>query len=470
MSLSGGLLHPLIYFEILSALGVSLADLANLASPDPATVAAAQAAVFATLIQEPDGAFDATVPIPGFRPGIPGASGHASVYVSATIGVPLLLLAGFELDASHLAQEDIDYGQPTVTARDVVDRETLKAFVTEAGEYFVELQETGGAAASSQARIALRDPNGPWRHGSVYLYVLERNSNVILFHGAFPDRFELQPLTPTVRDVVTGEFVLTQVLEAAASSPEGGFVQYYWGMIPPTTRTTPTYPRLATPASSPANSRRRTGSSPGLRPPGSPSRARLGTRWHISSRSFRETRTSSQWRGRAGFAPASVGPSGLCYSGILADAVKGVNGKTAADCRILRRPCIASPIFGSVPNRRLDQGQLAVAQFRELPAPSGGKMSVVLHAEAYEQRCPPVGHVHDLANRVEGAVEHRDKTEFFLQIAADGFHYPVIEVFGEIRQIDEAVEVTGFVFHHDFSLRCPAPLDELEEQPREGLE
>ena len=228
MSLSGGLLHPLIYFEILLALGVSPTDLANLASPDPAVSAAAQAAVFARLLQEPEGAFDATVPIPGVRPGIPGASGHAAVYVSATLGVPLLLLGGFELDATHLAQEDIDYGNPTVSARDVVDRETLKTFVTEAGEYFIQLQETGGPAAASQARIALRDPNGPWRHGSVYLYVLERNSNIILFHGAFPDRFELKPLVPTVRDVVTGEYILTQVLEAAASSPEGGFVQYYW--------------------------------------------------------------------------------------------------------------------------------------------------------------------------------------------------------------------------------------------------
>ena len=228
MSLSGGLLNPLIYFEVLSALGVPAEVLANLASPDPATAAAAQAAVFATLAQEPDGAFDATTPVQGVRPGIPGASGHASVYVSATFGIPLLLFVGFELDATHLAQEEIDYGQPAVTARDVVDRATLKAFVTAAGEYYVELQESNNPAASSQARIALRDPNGPWRHGSVYLYVLERNSNIILFHGAFPDRFELKPLTPTVRDVVTGEFVLTQVLEAAASGPEGGFVQYYW--------------------------------------------------------------------------------------------------------------------------------------------------------------------------------------------------------------------------------------------------
>ncbi|MDE2791747.1 MAG: autotransporter domain-containing protein, partial [Paracoccaceae bacterium] len=84
-------------------------------------------------------------------------------------------------------------------------------------------------AAFAKARLALRDPNGPWRHGSVYLYLLDRTSNIILVHGAFPDRFELRPLVPTVKDVVTGKYVLTQVLEAARSNPEeGGFVEYYF--------------------------------------------------------------------------------------------------------------------------------------------------------------------------------------------------------------------------------------------------
>ena len=62
----------------------------------------------------------------------------------------------------------------------------------------------------------------------MYLYVLDLTTNVILFHGAFPDRFELRPLTPTVKDVVTGDFVLPQVLEAAKSNPEGGFVEYFF--------------------------------------------------------------------------------------------------------------------------------------------------------------------------------------------------------------------------------------------------
>jgi hypothetical protein len=57
---------------------------------------------------------------------------------------------------------------------------------------------------------------------------LDLSSNLILFHGAFPDRFELRPLIPTVRDAITGEFVQEQVIEAAGSSPEGGFVQYHF--------------------------------------------------------------------------------------------------------------------------------------------------------------------------------------------------------------------------------------------------
>ena len=228
MALSGRLLNPIIYGSILSALGVPLTDLANLASPDPAVAAQAFAAVMNTLLQEPDAPFDATTPIPGLSPGIPGASGYAAVYISANFGLPIVLLAGFDLNETHVVEEDIDYGDPTVTAVEVVDRETLKAFVTQAGEFIFELQKSGDIAASSKVRIALRDENGPWRHGSVYLYVLDLTSNIILFHGAFPDRYELRPLVATVRDVVTGELILPQVIEAAKNNPEGGFVEYYF--------------------------------------------------------------------------------------------------------------------------------------------------------------------------------------------------------------------------------------------------
>ena len=228
MALSGRLLNPLIYGSILSALGVSLTDLGNMASPDPAVAAQAFGAVMNTLSQAPDAAFDATTPIPGLSPGIPGASGYAAVYLSGNFGVPIIMLAGFDLNETHVVEEDINYGDPTVTAVEVVDRETLKAFVTQAGEFILELQTSGDVAASSKLRIAFRDENGPWRHGSVYLYVLDLTSNIILFHGAFPDRYELRPLVATIRDVVTGELILPQVIEAAKSNPEGGFVEYYF--------------------------------------------------------------------------------------------------------------------------------------------------------------------------------------------------------------------------------------------------
>ena len=212
MSLSGRQLRPLIYRGILRALGINPADLAN-----PAAFRAA----FAAAEAGNGGSFDI--------PSIPGASGYASAYTSLSFRTPAVLLAGFDLNESHLAAEQIDYGDPAVTAADVVDRATLKAFVTEAGNYFMELVLTGDPAAVSKARIAMRDPNGPWRHGSVYLYVWNLTSEVILFHAGFPDTYELQPLyPPRAHDAVTGEPILPQLVEAAKSGPEGGFVEYHF--------------------------------------------------------------------------------------------------------------------------------------------------------------------------------------------------------------------------------------------------
>lgn len=211
MALSGRQLNPLIYGAILQALGITPADLSS-----PASALAA----FARASAGNGGPFNV--------PGIPGASGYAVVYLSATFPAPIVTLAGFDLDESHLAEETIDPGAPTVTARDVVDRETLKSFVTQAGEFVLKHLTSGDLSGASKARIALRDPNGPWKHGSVYLYVLDTVSNIVTFHGAFPDRFELRPLVGIARDGRTGELILPQVLGAAASSPEGGFVRYYY--------------------------------------------------------------------------------------------------------------------------------------------------------------------------------------------------------------------------------------------------
>ncbi len=209
MALSGRQLTPVIYGAILEALGIDPAVLTDLA--------AAQAA-FTVAAAGNGGPFDV--------PGLPGASGYATVYVSARRD-PVVLLTGFDLASSHLAEEEIEHVDPAITARDVVDRATLKAFVMAAGEYWGSLRESGDLAAFSKARIALRDPNGPWRHGPVYVAIMERASRLIVFHGGFPDRFELRS-GGIARDVATGELIVEQLIRAAESGPDGGFWEYYF--------------------------------------------------------------------------------------------------------------------------------------------------------------------------------------------------------------------------------------------------
>ena len=214
MSLSGRLLNPVIQGAVLQALGIDPAALA-----EPATAFAA----FAAAAAGNGGPFD----VAGFA----GASGYATAYLSVNLGIPLVLLAGFELVEAHLVpvgDEDVDYGDPPITAQDVVDRSTLKAFVTAAEGYILELLESGDLAAQSKAKIAFRDPSGPWRHGPVYVSVTERDSSLIVFHAAFPDRFELRR-GGIARDIATGELVFDQLVAAAESGPEGGFWLYHFG-------------------------------------------------------------------------------------------------------------------------------------------------------------------------------------------------------------------------------------------------
>ncbi|MXY92095.1 MAG: hypothetical protein F4Y42_01455 [Caldilineaceae bacterium SB0664_bin_27] len=217
MSLSGRKLSPVIYAAILHALGI-----------DPATLTdpAAAIAAFAAAAQGDGGPFN--------LPNIADASGYATVFFTGSAQRPTLLLAGFELNASHLipiSEEALDYGDPPITASDVVDRATLKAFVTAAGEYIVELIESDDPLARSnviaKARITLRDPNGPWIDGPVYLSVMDRATKLIQFHGGFPDRFE-QRRGGISRDIATGELIVDQLIAAAESGPEGGFWEYYF--------------------------------------------------------------------------------------------------------------------------------------------------------------------------------------------------------------------------------------------------
>ena len=151
----------------------------------------------------------------------PGVGGHAVLYG------PYVMLAGSKIQEHHLGPEVLDVEHtPEVTASDVVDRATLAAFVNGAIDHVFALFETHGIEGASVVRGVFRDENGPWRAGEVYLFVVDR-AGYTLFHGAFPDKYELVP-TGVARDAVTGELILPQILTAATQSDQGGFVEYHF--------------------------------------------------------------------------------------------------------------------------------------------------------------------------------------------------------------------------------------------------
>lgn len=152
---------------------------------------------------------------------VAGIGGHAVFYG------PFIMLVGVEIGEAHLASNVIDnHYVPQVSASEVRDRDSLKTFVNEAVDYMSQLFRDHGFDGMQIARGALRDRNGPWIAGPTYIFVLDP-AGYSLFHGAFPNRHEYV-LTGQVRDVVTGELILTHILNAAATGEEGGFARYHF--------------------------------------------------------------------------------------------------------------------------------------------------------------------------------------------------------------------------------------------------
>ena len=143
-------------------------------------------------------------------------------------GSSAFVTIGLDIMESHLVDEPLEPGEaPAVTARDVTNRETLKMFVDGAADYLRDIYNAEGYDGRLKIKRELRDPNGYWRHGPVYLFTMDR-TGYTFFHGAFPEKYEFQTPTNTLIDAVTGELILPQIITAAGSSPEGGFVEYHF--------------------------------------------------------------------------------------------------------------------------------------------------------------------------------------------------------------------------------------------------
>ncbi len=142
--------------------------------------------------------------------------------------VSVLLTAGLEIQESHLKPVVLDPADtPAVTASDVTDRESLKSFVNGAIEFVSNLFASEGTSAVTRMKSVFRQEEGPWREGSIYLYVLDA-TGYVWFHGAFPQQYEFVVATGRYTDAVTGEPILFKIIEAAQENPEGAFIEYHF--------------------------------------------------------------------------------------------------------------------------------------------------------------------------------------------------------------------------------------------------
>ena len=126
-----------------------------------------------------------------------------------------VLILGLASLSSTMAQNP---ERPKVTAGEVVDRETLKAFV-EGGKEYLESIRT--LTETAKLRAIFR-AEGDWKSGSTFLVILIKNGAVLL-HGGDPE-IDNEVLID-VKDG-KGKKVVQELL--AAASRGGDFVEYYW--------------------------------------------------------------------------------------------------------------------------------------------------------------------------------------------------------------------------------------------------
>ena len=112
---------------------------------------------------------------------------YAVEYTSKITGTRFVLVGGYSQDVSHVQIQIADLPKPAVTASEVVDRETLIAFVEAAAEIYQEAVMTAGVRSFVGVRNAFRVEGGDWMSGSIYLYVVS-GGGVTLFHGSEPFR------------------------------------------------------------------------------------------------------------------------------------------------------------------------------------------------------------------------------------------------------------------------------------------
>ena len=150
---------------------------------------------------------------------------YAVEYTSGISGRRLVLVGGYSQDTSHAPLRIADLPTPAVTASQVVDRETLVAFVEAAATVYSERAlNTEGYRDFAAVRNAFRQEGGHWKSGSVYLWIVAAG-NITFFHATEP--FREGKATDLTRTDINGVMFAEELIEGARREGRK-FLKYYY--------------------------------------------------------------------------------------------------------------------------------------------------------------------------------------------------------------------------------------------------
>lgn len=148
---------------------------------------------------------------------------YAVQFNSSLTGNTPVLIGGFAQDLTSVTVEFTPLPRPEVTAAEVVDRQTLATFVEAAAKEYRDAMLSPNMRDLGNTKIALRQEDGDWKSGSVYVFVIS-TEGYTLFHGGFPVRFEGLQFEDIDRQDVNGVPYIRELL--AAGEAGGGYVEY----------------------------------------------------------------------------------------------------------------------------------------------------------------------------------------------------------------------------------------------------
>jgi len=139
---------------------------------------------------------------------------------------PAILVAGLDHNFSDLSFSGLKcpYYVPETSAADVVDRDTLKKFVDEVAEFYVDLVGRIGTSRFINSLSCFRVL--PWKNDSVYLFAMTDDTQLVVFNGNTPGLENRSLNVVDANGINVGDLIVSAL--ADKPSHEGAFVEYLW--------------------------------------------------------------------------------------------------------------------------------------------------------------------------------------------------------------------------------------------------